>query len=338
MTAMTPTVEPGRPVRVVLVGAGGIGAAHAQAAAGLDGVELVAVADVRTDAAESLAEAYGANAVDVDAATDPELADLAILATPPVTHPDLACALLHAGVAVMCEKPLTIDMDGARRLAACAEQSGSLLTMASKFRFVPDVVRTRSLLEAGSLGRVVKVEVAFAGQVDMTNRWNANPAIAGGGVLIDNGTHGVDVVRYLRGAITEVLVADAPRGQALSVEDSVVMLMRTFTGELAQVDVTWSYRRPAPTFVTVLGTEGTVEVGWRGSKLHANASPGPTEFGTGYDKVGSLRANLANVADAMRGVDVLRVRLGDALASVAVVDAAYRSMSSGTWEKVEVTP
>jgi predicted dehydrogenase len=330
------TAEP--VIRVALVGAGAIGAAHAQAAAELPGVELVAVSDARPAAAAELAARHGGRALPVTEllAAGRAIADLVVVATPPATHVELSCALLEAGTAVLCEKPLTIDLEGARRLAATAERSGALLSMASKFRFVADVGRARELADSGALGKIVKTEVAFAGVVDMTSRWNADPAVSGGGVLVDNGTHGVDVVRYVRGAIAEVFVAEAPRGQRVGVDDSVTVLLRTVSGELAQVDVTWSYRRISAAFLTVLGTDGAVEVGWRGSRLLTAA--GIEEFGTGYDKIGSLRANLADVAAAVRGTGAPRVGLEDALASVSVVDAAHRSLADGRWEKVEVTP
>ena len=313
--------------KVGLIGTGGIGQAHAQASAG----NLAAVADVNPVVAAAVAAEHGVEALPVEAFADPSRFDLVIVASPPSTHPDIVEPLLRAGVPVMSEKPIAVDLPTAKRLAAVSAETGTPLTMATKFRFVDDVIQTKQLIESGALGDVVKVEVTFAGRVDMAGRWNSKPEIAGGGVLIDNATHGVDLVRYLVGDIVEVSTATGPAGQPLAVEDSATLLAYTGRGVLAQVDVTWSFRRLSPVYCAVYGTEGSVEIGWQGARASTATATEPYSFGSGYGKVSSLRANLAAVLTALANGEAPPVTAADAVAAAAVIDAGYVSAQRGTW-------
>ena len=102
---------------------------------------------------------------------------------------------------MLCEKPLTLTAAHAEELVELAESKELLLMQASKFRYVDDIIKAKAILESGILGRVILYENTFAGKAMMKDRWNASRAIAGGGVLIDNGTHSVDIARYLLGPI-----------------------------------------------------------------------------------------------------------------------------------------
>lgn len=317
--------------RVGLIGTGGIGRAHAQAAAGLGGGALVAVADVDAAVAAAVGAEHGVEALPVGALADPDRFDVVIVASPPSTHLDIVEPLLRAGVPVLCEKPIAIDLASARRLAAVAAETGTPLTMATKFRFVDDVIRTREMISSGVLGEIVKVEVAFAGRVEMAGRWNSRPEIAGGGVLIDNATHGVDLVRHLVGDLVEVSTVCGPAGQRLDVEDSATLLARTAGGVLAQIDVTWSFRRLSPIYCAVYGTQGSVEIGWQGARAVTSQAAEPFAFGSGYRKIDSLRDNLGAVLGALAAGAPLPVTVADAVAVAAVIEAAYSSSPLGTW-------
>ena len=182
------------PIRFGLVGAGGIAQAWRAAFELTNEGALVAVADVDPNAATAFAEASGAEAYPSHRAMlDSCDIDAVIVATPPATHPNIVCELLESGIHVICEKPLAIDSHSARRMARAAKASGAVLTMASKFRFVADVAKARDLLLSGLIGEPVLFENAFTSYVDMGSRWNANPELSGGGVLIEvcaGGGHG----------------------------------------------------------------------------------------------------------------------------------------------------
>ena len=94
-----------------------------------------------------------------------------------------------------------------------AQENDCLLMMASKFRYVDDVIKAKGVVDSGILGDIVLFENVFCSKVDMRNRWNSNRKVAGGGVLVDNGCHSVDIARYLLGPIVKVQAEEGKRVQ-----------------------------------------------------------------------------------------------------------------------------
>lgn len=321
-------------LRFGLVGAGGIAQAYAQAFNESTCCDLVAVADVREDAANALAEIVGGTAYsDYKALAELDL-DAVIVATPPVSHPEIACFFMERGTPVLCEKPLCLSSREAEKMIAAAATNNVLFTMASKFRYSDDVVKAKGILASGMLGDVLQFENAFTAKVDMSQRWNSNREMSGGGVLIDNGTHSVDIIRYFMGGIDSVLVVDAGGTQGLSVDENVKMFAKTKNGVTASVDLTWGINKELPYFISIYGTNGTLHIGWRESKYKLNSSPDWTVFGKGYDKVASFKGKVENFAGALRGKEELFIKPEDALASVHVIEAAYKSLNQNLWQPV----
>jgi predicted dehydrogenase len=190
------------------------------------------------------------------------------------------------------------------------------------------------MVASGILGEVVQFENAFTAKVDMSRRWNSNKAASGGGVLIDNGTHSVDIVRYFLGAIEEVLAVETGSTQNLAVDENVKMFVKTKNGVTASIDLTWGINKELPYFISIYGTSGTLHIGWRESKYKLNSNPDWIQFGKGYDKVQAFRSKIENFAHAIRGKEDLLIKPEDALASVEVIEAAYKSLNQNLWQKV----
>lgn len=317
-----------------LVGAGGIAQAYAQAFNESNCCDLVAVADVRPEAANALAEIVGGKAYgDYKELANVEI-DALIVATPPSTHPEIACFFMERGTPVLCEKPLCLSVAEAERMINTAATNNVLFTMASKFRYCDDVIKAKGILASGMLGDVLQFENAFTAKVDMSQRWNSNAEFSGGGVLIDNGTHSVDIICFFMGGIDSVLVVDAGGTQGLSVDENVKMFAKTKNNVTASVDLTWGINKELPYFISIFGSNGTLHIGWRESKYKLNSSPDWTVFGKGYDKVSSFKGKIENFAGALRGEEDLFIKPEDALASVRVIEAAYKSLNQNLWQPV----
>lgn len=323
------------PLRFGMVGAGAIAQSYVEVFRGCEEARLAAVADVREEAARSTAEELEcppySSYEDMIAA---EPLDAILVCTPPATHHDVCLHALERGVAVLCEKPLTLDVAAARRLLDEAARRRTMLTMAAKFRYVEDVVRAKAIVASGILGELVLFENAFASRVDMSGRWNADPSLSGGGVIVDNGTHSVDIARYFLGAIVQVMAVEGKRVQALPVEDTAQIFLRSEGGVMGTVDLSWSLDKELASFITIYGSHGIVQIGWQRSRYRQLSSSDWVTFGEGYDKIDAMRRNVVNFARALRGEEELLITAEDALASVQVVETAYASLREDHWVRV----
>ena len=322
-------------IRFGLVGAGGIAQAYAQAFRDLRIARLVGVADVNADAARKLASQVGCrNYVSYEEMASEWPLDAVIICTPPNIHPEIATYFSNRKVHVLCEKPLSIDVSSAELMLDTAQRNGVKLTMASKFRYVEDVVRAKSIVRSGILGEILLIENAFTSRIDMSKRWNSQRNVSGGGVLIDNGTHSIDIMRYFLGPLNDVQVIEGVRSPGMEVEETVQMFVRSRDGVLGRIDLSWSINKELENYIQIYGTKGTVVVGWKSSKYRQNSSNEWIVFGQGYDKVQAFRSNIVNFCGGIRGEEALLVTAQDAMASVQVIEAAYAALERTQWTKV----
>jgi predicted dehydrogenase len=168
----------------------------------------------------------------------------------------------------------------------------------------------------------------------MSQRWNSRPEVSGGGVLIDNGTHSVDITRYFLGPLTDITVVEGKRVQGLEVEDTARIFVRNNSGVLGSIDLSWTINKELSTYLNIYGSEGTICVGWKESKCRRLDDAEWTVFGKGYDKVQAFRSQIDNFARAIRGEESLVITADDAVASVEVIHAAYQALNSPQWTLV----
>ena len=305
------------PIRFGIAGAGAIASTYVRAFEGLP-ARVVGVADPDPLACERLSAPIAARAFE----SPEELAlrggiEAAIVCTPPSTHAEVSAAFAALGIPVLCEKPLARDTGEAVQMLESSQSAGALLAISSKFRHCAGVARAKQLLEEGAVGRLLFVEVTFTSSIDMRNRWNSNPRVSGGGVLIDNGTHAVDLVLHLAGPVAEVAVIEGRRRQSPEVEDTASLFARSLSGVEARCDLSWSIPTANPAFLRLIGSSGSIDVAWRE-----------------YDKVACFRSLLENFRGAIAGTEPLRMATADALASVQIIDAAYLALRHGGWHRV----
>lgn len=199
------------PLRVGLIGCGDIAPAHGRALAEASGARLVACMDVVASSAQSLGEEFG-----VPFAVKPEdllgRADMeaVTVATPAFTHADLVEEAARAGKAVLCEKPLAANLSDADRIISAAQRAGVALGTCFPLRYLGVARWTQELVSAGALGNVIGLRLRNLGEKEESywtggysgrtrTDWRKSKERSGGGVIITNLVHHLDLARAITG-------------------------------------------------------------------------------------------------------------------------------------------
>jgi predicted dehydrogenase len=321
-----------------IIGAGLVAQAYAGAFRECKLAQVVAVTDVRPEAAADMAEGLGCRSfADYKEMAEQCQLDAVVVCTPPVTHFEICMYFLDRGVHVLCEKPLSIEPRSAKLMLDNAKERGVILTMASKFRFVQDVIRAKSLLSSGIIGDAVLMQNVFTSRVDMSQRWTSVPELSGGGVLIDNGTHSVDIMRYFLGPLTEIYAIEGKRLQSPRVEDTVEIMARSASGTIASSTLSWSINTERENFIEIYGTRGEIMIGWQRSKYRTLSAPKWVEFGSGYKKIAAFLGQLESFIKAITFEQPSPTTAEDALASVLCVAAGYTAVQENRWVTIPTT-
>lgn len=322
-------------MRIGLIGLGRAGGVHFDAWRLITGSQVVAVCDpssiARRRARDLGIRTYTNPAVMLETG---EL-DAVTIAAPPADHVDLTNQCLERGLHVLCEKPLALTTWDALKMLQTANRKRRTLLLATKFRHVPELATARETIASGRIGDPITFEVSFCSPVDMSGRWNAERSRAGGGVIIDNGCHAFDIVSYLFGSVTSVQATLHKSQQGLAVEDGATINVRATGGVIGKIDVSWSLSTGRDSYVTIYGSKGTIEVGWRTSRVKTNGGDWEP-IGGAYDKIDAHRRMLTSFVQSCSGAGVPWISTVECLRTVAAVEAAYRSIHSGGWERVDM--
>ncbi len=322
-------------MRIGIVGLGRIGAVHLEAWRDIPEAEMVAVCDTfLTGRRRARTEGLLAYA-ELERMLDTERLDAVSVCTPPADHAQVVTTCLDRGVHVLCEKPLAITTWDALRMLHTASRRRRQLLLATKFRHLPELAVARDLINAGEIGEPVTFEISFCSPVDMSCRWNSLPHHSGGGVIIDNGCHAFDIVSFLFGAVKRVQAVLLRALQPLAVEDSATIQVQVGDGIIGRIDLSWSLGICRDSYLVVHGSRGSLEIGWKMSRLKISGRDWQT-IGGPYDKLQAQRRMHLWFLDAVANGRDAWISARECLRTVAAVDAAYRSLQSDGWEWVEV--
>lgn len=314
-----------------LVGLGRIARAHLEAAKAW-GTPLFGAA---VEPLAANAEGSGIDHVwpTVQAMLDDVTPVAAVVCTPPGSHREVVSALIDAGVHVLVEKPLAATSASARDLVSRAKERGVVLQTAAKFLQMASIARARQLIDDGAIGRLVRVENTFAGVLDPSKDWHGDVAVSGGGVLMDNGPHSINVITALAGPVDAVRTVSMERRQGAAVEDAIELELRcgAATGHIV---LSWNEGIRAP-IARAVGTDGTLVLDWKGQHIERGGAiePFDVDGASGYDKVGCFEGVLRSFAAAIAEPPA-EAADPDGARVLAVIEAAYRSGAGGAWEAV----
>ena len=248
---------------VGILGGGNISETHARAAREIEGVEVVAVYGQNRARAERLAETYGgAVYADLDSFLAHEPLEVVLVGSPSGLHAEHGIAAARRGLHVLVEKPLDITTERADALIAACEQADVKLGVFFQDRVAPDVRRLKEFVGAGALGRPLlvsgRVKWYRPPEYYRDSRWRGTWALDGGGALMNQGIHTLDLLLWLSGDVTRVYARTVTALHDIEVEDTVVATLEFASGAVGTLEAATSVYPGYPRRVELTGTEGTL--------------------------------------------------------------------------------
>ncbi|MDQ4127455.1 MAG: Gfo/Idh/MocA family oxidoreductase [Actinomycetota bacterium] len=329
---------------VGIVGAGTIGRVHAAELAGIEAAELVAIAEPHEGAGRELAGVYGAEwHPDLEGLLARDDVDVVVLCTPSGLHPDGAEAAARAGKHVITEKPMAITLDGVDRMIGACREAGVTLSVIFQYRFNRDALRMKRALDAGLFGRPVLCNALVHWQrtqayYDEKGGWRGTWKLDGGGALMNQSVHAVDLLQWLLGPVESLCAYTETLTHDIETEDLATAALRFHSGAMGVIQGTTCAHRDYPLKVELQGTEGgatfegTRLTGWYPNRdqevlseeeLALFPDSGDEPFGAAHGR------QLREIFDALREGREPPVPGEEARKAVEIILGTYRAARSG---------
>ena len=310
-------------MRIGIIGAGGISGTHVRAAQGIAGVEVVAAYGHNPEKTAALAASAGAVAYrDFDAFLAHPM-DMVAIGSPSGLHAEQAIAAVGHGLHALVEKPLDVTTAKIDALIAAAGAAGVQVGVFFQERLLPDVVALKRRLDAGEFG----TPLFISGQMHWyrppeyyaASKWRGTPALDGGGVLMNQGIHTLDLMLHLFGPVRRVSGRAATRLHAIDVEDTAAALLEFDSGALGVFEGTTAASPGFPRRLEIAGSRArAVYEDPARPAVVADALPHRRVFEDFVEAVATGRPPMCDAREGRR--------------SVALIEAIYRSAQSGAFE------
>jgi predicted dehydrogenase len=248
--------------RVGVIGAGNISATHVRALAGIAGVALAGVYGPRLERAQAVADLAGGRGYDSLAHFfEAESPDMVVVGTPSGLHGEHAGAAARRGIHVLVEKPLEITVARVDALIAHASAAGVTLGVVFQDRVKPGVRALKAAVDATGFGRpsLIRAEVPWwrPPEYYRDSRWRGTWALDGGGALMNQGIHTVDLLLWLCGPVTRVSGKAVTRCHDIEVEDTAVAILEFASGAIGTIEATTCAYPGRPRRIEISGPGGT---------------------------------------------------------------------------------
>ena len=244
-------------LRAGVIGVGAMGRHHARLYFQLPDVELIGVADIAEERAISVAQSYGCQAYLDYTDLLKENLDVVSLAVPTTLHKRVALGAIQRGVNILIEKPIASTLKDADELVEAARQNGVKLMVGHVEHFNPAITKLKELIDNGHLGQIISISAKRVGPYQSR--------ITDVGVIVDIGTHDIEVMSYLYGEKVKEVYALA--GSTVhKYEDHAIVTLRFNNGASGVIETNWLTPHKVRT-LTVTGSKGIAEVNYNESSL-----------------------------------------------------------------------
>ncbi|WP_377351656.1 Gfo/Idh/MocA family protein [Pontibacillus salicampi] len=252
--------------RFALIGCGVISRTHAEQISAIENAELVAVVDRNEAKMKRLAAEYNVDGyVDYHEMLKREDIDVVNILTPSGMHSDMAIACANAGKHVITEKPMDVNIEKAHAMINVCKEQGVKLAVISQHRFDPATVQVKRAIEEERLGKLILGQAAVnwyrSQEYYDSGEWRGTWELDGGGALMNQSIHTIDLLQYLMGPITQVEAKIATlTHERIEVEDIAVATVRFANGGLGTIVGTTSAYPGLSARLELFGTTGSAKI------------------------------------------------------------------------------
>ena len=250
------------PLRFGLVGCGVIGPIHAEAIATLPDAVLVAAADLVPERVQKLTEQYGGTPyTDLASMLKHERLDVVIVCTPSGLHGEHACQIMRSGRHVIVEKPMEITREAMDEMLRVQQETGVKLAVISQHRFDAASQQVRQLVDEQAFGRLVLGNALVPWWRSQayydSGAWRGTWEMDGGGVLMNQAIHSIDLLQWLMGPVKSVFAYTDTLAHRMETEDVAVAVLRFANGALGTIAATTGAYPGVTTRIEVFGDKGS---------------------------------------------------------------------------------
>jgi predicted dehydrogenase len=254
-------------IRFGIVGCGSIGPTHAGALKQIPDAQLVAVADLGKEKATAVAEKFGVTKIyasDEELIADPDV-DVVVFATPSGNHATQAVRALKAGKHVVVEKPMDVSLEACDRMIKAERETGKKLAIISQHRWDHASIFVKDAIDTGKLGKIILVEMSVkwwrTQQYYDSGDWRGTWKFDGGGALMNQGVHTVDLMQWLAGPVQSISARIATAGhERIEVEDIAVASLKFRSGAIGTLTASTACYNGQPARLDIYGTEGSAVI------------------------------------------------------------------------------
>jgi len=329
-----------KPVKFVLIGCGKAAHFYATTISSHPDMTLSAVVDENPKAARAFGNSFYCDYFTSlqDYVSGNNFADCGIICTSESNHSEIAKQLMRLGTDILCATPFAPDSASAEKMIDISRTFGVRLMMGSRFRYITDIIHARELIQSGILGRILVFEIDFRDMADFGRYQNSRKDRGSHGVLMDRGSHAIDIAQHFFGSLLRIRVEKAQPLRSQVVEDTVRIDMRTISGVIGTTQLSGKTKNPCDDYIRIYGTGGTLCIGWKSSMYRLNDNVDWIKFGEGYSTPKALNRQMGNYLNAVTHNGIPETTAEDGRESARAMEAAYRSLSTGCWINLQPTP
>lgn len=250
-------------ISIGLIGGGNISETHARAARSIPGVQIAAVYGTNSEKVRKLSGEYGGSPfTDFPAFLAHRPMEMVIIGSPSGLHASQGVAAAKQGLHVLTEKPIDISTSRADDLIEAAHESGVKLGVIFQDRMKPQLQQLKEWIDRGVLGKPLLVDARVKWyrppEYYAKSRWRGTRALDGGGALMNQGIHTIDLLLWLLGDVSRVQARVATQLHAIESEDTATALLEFVGGAIGVFYASTAAYPGYPRRVEISGTEGTV--------------------------------------------------------------------------------